>query len=185
MTGHRLEQERRKWRYIRWLIIIDEFSMVSYENLRMIHLRLQEFKNNDLIFGGLNVLVFGDIMQLPPVKGSWCFIEPAWCSAEINLWHQFCFCELTINMRQRNDQDFIDLLNHLRCGELTTAELDQLCERRRNELTGDFADGAVVRIYPTVKQVDEYNSKMTAANASLNRMYKIHAIDESQKCCKF
>lgn len=37
VTGHRLEQERRKWRTIRWLII-DEVSMVSYENLRQIHL---------------------------------------------------------------------------------------------------------------------------------------------------
>ncbi|XP_034839859.2 ATP-dependent DNA helicase pif1-like [Maniola hyperantus] len=184
MTGHRLEQERRKWRHIRWLII-DEISMVSYENLRMIHLRLQEFKNNDLIFGGLNVLVFGDIMQLPPVKGSWCFMQPTWCLAEINLWHQFCFCELTINMRQRNDQEFIDLLNHLRFGELTTAELELLCERRRIPLTGDFADGTVVRIYPTVRQVDEYNSKMTAANAALKRMYKIHAIDESREAATY
>jgi len=54
MTGQRLEEERRKWRYIKWLII-DEISMVSYENLRMIHLRLQEFKNNDKLFGGVNI----------------------------------------------------------------------------------------------------------------------------------
>ncbi|CAG9094543.1 unnamed protein product [Plutella xylostella] len=184
MTGHKLEQERRKWRHINWLII-DEISMVSYENLRMIHLRLQEFKNNDLLFGGLNILLFGDIMQLPPVKGNWCFIQPAWCSAEVNLWHQFSFCELTINMRQRNDQDFIDLLNHLRFGELTTAELEILCERRRIPLTEDFADGAVVRIYPTVKQVDEYNNKMSAVNAVSNRMYRIQAIDESREASTY
>lgn len=41
--------------------------------LRSIHLRLQEFKNNNELFGGINVLLFGDIMQLPLIKGSWCF----------------------------------------------------------------------------------------------------------------
>lgn len=40
LTGQKLENERRKWRNINWLII-DEISMVSYENLRIIHLRLQ------------------------------------------------------------------------------------------------------------------------------------------------
>lgn len=67
LSGNKLEQERRKWRHISWLII-DEISMVSYENLRIIHLRLQEYKNNDKLFGGVNLLLFGDIMQLPPVK---------------------------------------------------------------------------------------------------------------------
>lgn len=48
--------------------------MVSYEVLRLrsIHLRLQELKKSQEVFGGLNILVFGDIMQLAPVKGSWC-----------------------------------------------------------------------------------------------------------------
>lgn len=78
MTGQRLEDMRRKWRHIRWLII-DEISMVSYEVLRSIHLRLQELKNCQDIFGGINIVVFGDIMQLSPVKGSWCFRQPISC----------------------------------------------------------------------------------------------------------
>lgn len=61
LTGKNLEQERRKWRNINWLVI-DEVSMVSYENLRMIYLQLQEFKNiNEKLFGGVNIVLFGDI----------------------------------------------------------------------------------------------------------------------------
>lgn len=184
MTGQRLEQERRKWRHIKWLII-DEISMVSYENLRIIHLRLQEFKNNDKLFGGVNILVFGDIMQLPPVKGHWCFIQPQRYVAEINLWHQFSFCELTINMRQKDDVEFIDLLNNLRFGELTTGQLEILCQKRRISLTGPFEDGAAVRIYPTIKLVDNYNAKMTDIFSKSSRIYNIHAIDESREAATY
>lgn len=49
-------------------------------------------------------------------------MQPLLFSAEFNLWHQFYFCKLTINMRQRNDSEFIDLMNSLRVGELTTAQ---------------------------------------------------------------
>ncbi|KAF9410489.1 hypothetical protein HW555_010442 [Spodoptera exigua] len=50
---------------------------------------------------GVNILLFCDILQLPPVKGNWCFIQPSWLAAEINLWHQLSVCALTINMRHK------------------------------------------------------------------------------------
>ncbi|KAG7299154.1 hypothetical protein JYU34_017689 [Plutella xylostella] len=184
MSGQPLERERRKWRYIKWLVI-DEISMVSYENLRIIHLRLQEFKNNHLLFGGVNVLLFGDIMQLPPVKGHWCFDQPLWSNAEIHLWQQFSFCELTINMRQSSDEEFVDLLNNLRFGELTISQLQLLCERRRVEQVGDFADGAAVRIFPTIRLVDEYNCKMTDQLLQSSRVYTMHAADESREAATY
>lgn len=100
--------------------IIDEISMVSYEVLRSIHLRLQEsLKICQDIFGGVNIIVFGDIMQLSPVKGSWCFRQPILFQGEPHLWHYFGLCELQTNVRQKNDRQFIDLLNNLRVGELS------------------------------------------------------------------
>ncbi|CAH2101196.1 unnamed protein product [Euphydryas editha] len=135
MTGERLEKDRRRWRHIQWLII-DEISMVSYQSFRQTHMRLQEYKNNNLI-----------IMQLPPVKGNWCFEQPPWLSG--HLWHQFSFCELTMCAKDPSDTEFVYLLNKLRFGELTAPQLQILYEKRRVALTGDFADGAAVRIFPT------------------------------------
>lgn len=53
LTGQRLEDARRKWRHIKWLII-DEISMVSYEILRSDHV----FKNLKTIINYLVVLIY-------------------------------------------------------------------------------------------------------------------------------
>lgn len=54
------------------LLIIDEISMVSNITLLYIHLRLCEiYKTADCNggwFGRLHILVFGDLLQLPPVN---------------------------------------------------------------------------------------------------------------------
>lgn len=63
---------------------------------------------------------------------------------EINLWHQFSFCELTLNTRQIDDMEFIDLLYTLRF--ITYYQLQLLCERQREPLYGEFNDGVTVRI---------------------------------------
>ena len=50
--------------------------MVSYENLHIIYLRMQEFNNKDALFGSVNVLLLGHTMQLPPVKEHCCLEQP-------------------------------------------------------------------------------------------------------------
>ena len=130
-------------------------------------------------------MLFGDIMQLPPVKGHWCFEQPSWSNVEIHLWQQFSFCELTINMRQSSDEEFVDLLNNLWFGDLTISQLQLLCERWRVEQIGDFADGAAVRIFPTIRLVDDYNSKMTDQLFQSSRIYTLHATDESREAATY
>ncbi|XP_026331489.1 ATP-dependent DNA helicase PIF1-like [Hyposmocoma kahamanoa] len=88
-------------------------------------------------------------------------------------------------MRQQNDIEFIHLLNSLRVGELTTAQLELLCERRHIPISGDFADGVAVRIFPTLRQVDTYNEKMTTENAKVHRTYRINAVDESREAATY
>lgn len=94
ISGQLLKHEWRKWRHIHWLVI-NEISVPSYENLLIINLQLQEFKNNEKLFGGAKSIVWWH-MQLSPVKGHWCFIQPPSCAAEV--WRQFSFYELMANM---------------------------------------------------------------------------------------
>ena len=59
---------RQLWQDIEFLFI-DEISMVLYEMLCMIDSRLRQLKTAKSFFGGINVLLFGDLMQLLPVRG--------------------------------------------------------------------------------------------------------------------
>ncbi|XP_063530679.1 ATP-dependent DNA helicase PIF1-like [Cydia strobilella] len=63
--------------------------MVPYTTLRNVHLRLQQFKTNDNFFGGVNILLFGDLMQLPPVSksagGAYCFKQPQMLESEVQV----------------------------------------------------------------------------------------------------
>jgi len=65
-------------------------------------------------------------MQLPPVKGNWCFKQTACFQGEPHLWHYFGLCELKTNMRQQNDAEFVDLLNNLRVGQLNIVQYEML-----------------------------------------------------------
>jgi ATP-dependent DNA helicase PIF1 len=117
LTGMYLRTMRLQWREIQWFFI-DEISMVSYEVLCMIDSRLRQLKNNDNLFGGINVMLFGDLMQLPPIGGKQVFEQPNRMAAATHLWRVFTLIELTENMRQQGDMTFINILKALRIGEM-------------------------------------------------------------------
>jgi len=179
LTGEYLEKMRQIWAPVNWLII-DEVSMVPYKNLCRIHLRLQQLKNSTEPFGGLNILAFGDLMQLPPVKASPVFEVPHQYQSEPNLWHLFGFVELTTIMHQKNDSEFVDILNNLRVGTLTLEQLEVLNSRKFEDvnLSGEFDEA--VRVFPTTKQVSAYNEKMCNKLIEQGvRMYNLTAVDRS------
>lgn len=68
-------------------------------------------------FGGLHVIAFSDLFHLPPVKDSWIFQDLSFGTASVgtNLWQsKFLMYELTVIMRQKEDQQFANLLNRIR-----------------------------------------------------------------------
>ena len=141
LTGNYLKVMRNQWKNIEFLFI-DEISMVPYEMLCMIDSRLRQLKKNENeVFGGMNIIVFGDLHQLPPVKGNQVFNQPAKFLPAVNLWRLFTLVELTENMRQKGDTTFADLLNALRVGELTTEHFNVLMSKliKDEDLKGDFA----------------------------------------------
>lgn len=128
------------------LLIIDEVSMISNVTLMFIHLRLTAIYDtsdvDDGWFGRIHIVLFGDLLQLPPVRQLSPF-EDNMLSSDVqkllgslsapNLWKQlFSYDELTINMRQKNDHLFGEMLNRLRMDVVTTTDHHTLAHRLLN-----------------------------------------------------
>ncbi|XP_054746145.1 ATP-dependent DNA helicase PIF1-like [Anastrepha obliqua] len=150
---------RQLWQNIEFLFI-DEISMIPYEMLCMIDSRLRQLKIADACFGGINVILFGDLMQLPPVRGHQVFQQPDHMKPATHLWRQFGLVELKQNMRQQGDTTFIDVLNALRVGEMTSRQLEILLEKVSTDATNEFSIEKALRIYPTNDQVARHNEKV-------------------------
>ena len=111
-------------------VIVDEMSMMKSDQLFQLDQRLKDIKQKPNIdFGGISVILLGDITQLPPVQGKFIFDEPA-CDkyrsgdAWDPLSEKFSVINLVTNHRQGSDKDYADLLNRMRIGECTDDDIN-------------------------------------------------------------
>lgn len=117
------------------LLIIDEISMVRCDLLDAIDSVLRRYKNKGLPFGGVQLLMIGDIQQLSPVvkETEWELLEkyydtPFFFGSRGLQNTNYVTIELKHIYRQQ-DQAFIDLLNKVRNNCLDTPSLDLLNQR--------------------------------------------------------
>ena len=140
------------------LLIIDEVSMVSNVTLMYMHLRLQEiFQTDDAEngwFGKRNLLVLGDLLQLPPIFEGPVYIPMSsdlitkltGSVGKINLWRNlFKYDELTINMRQKEDSKFASILSRVRLGYVTDQDVETL-EKRIIPFDSDSITGKMLEV---------------------------------------
>ena len=140
------------------LFVIDEVSMISNLTLMYIHLRLSEiFDTNDVEegwFGRKHILLFGDLLQLPPVREDPVFVQLSndkikTCVGSlitVNLWTTlFYYDELTINMRQQEDDTYRQLLSRIRIGSLTRSDCANL-ESRKISFKGNSVESRLKEI---------------------------------------
>ncbi|XP_046810029.1 uncharacterized protein LOC124420612 [Lucilia cuprina] len=115
------------------LIIIDEISMVGSRMLGYLDSRLKQIFKTTQPFGGISILVLGELKQLPPVGDKWIFSSnssnPYGTIVGGALWDLFRFYELTEIMRQREDFSFAQALNNMAVGEMTTANIELIQSR--------------------------------------------------------
>ncbi|KAF9420626.1 hypothetical protein HW555_003173 [Spodoptera exigua] len=111
LTGNYLRMMRQQWLLVEFLFL-DELSMVPNEVLCITDYLLRQLKNPNTCVRGINVLLLGDVIQLPPVRGHQVFQQPE--HMMLALYGGFKLVELKENMRQQEDTTFIDILNALR-----------------------------------------------------------------------
>lgn len=118
--------------------------------LTFISRRLSEISDNNLPFGGYNVITVGDFFQLRPVKGNFAF-------ENILLWRLFEPFFLTENMRQNANATFFNLLNRVRFGLPSELDITILKSRLIREST-DYEN--MLHSFPLRKQVEQYNNHL-------------------------
>lgn len=115
------------------LLIIDEISMVRCDLLDVIDRLLRVFRRNENeIFGGVQVVLIGDTFQLPPIADfqQWEILKkfydsPFFFSSKVIQQNKPVYIELKKIYRQ-NEQLFIDLLNKIRINQLSQNEINLL-----------------------------------------------------------
>jgi hypothetical protein len=131
------------------LLIIDEISMVRADMLDAIDAVLRHVRRNDEPFGGLQLLMIGDLHQLPPVvkdedwremrevyKTSYFFASQALRQARAQV------IQLKHIYRQQ-DEVFIGLLNKVRNNEMDKEVLEQLNSRYVKGFSPDKEEGYI------------------------------------------
>jgi ATP-dependent DNA helicase PIF1 len=108
-------------------LIIDEISMISAEVFDLLNQVLQNIRKNPKPMGGLQILLFGDFLQLPPVSNdrkntNYCFNSQTW--QDLNLKNII----LDQSFRQ-SDAKFIEILNHIRFGNINNEVKEILTSR--------------------------------------------------------
>lgn len=117
-------------------IVIDEISMVRVDVLEGINAKLQAARQNEEPFGGVQVVLFGDLYQLPPVvtdkkvydhlrhtySGIYFFNAPVFNLTKLKIY------ELNKAFRQK-DPAFRSMLNSIRQGDNIGKVLSQINKR--------------------------------------------------------
>lgn len=116
-------------------IIIDEVSMVRADLLDKVSDVLQNVRKNDKPFGGVRLIMFGDLNQLPPVITSKeenmyynNYDSPYFFSSVALKSAGFTMIEFSKIYRQ-SDPVFVDLLNNIRKGKMTEEDIALLNSR--------------------------------------------------------
>lgn len=125
-------------------LVIDEISMVSADVMNMIDLKLRAVRHDSAPFGGVQIIAFGDLYQLPPVVADKTrermlldrFGSPYFFSADTLRVLPFRIVELKHVFRQ-SDTEFIDILNHIRVGDVDEDLLDAINARVIDGATED------------------------------------------------
>lgn len=117
------------------LLVIDEISMVRADLLDSVDALLRRHRRNDQPFGGVQLLMIGDLHQLSPVAkiDEWKLLQEYYASVYFFSSHALARTQwLTIELNhiyRQSDPHFIELLNRVRDNRLDGAAIGKLNQR--------------------------------------------------------
>ncbi|XP_071578498.1 uncharacterized protein [Temnothorax nylanderi] len=155
-----VQQYRALFKFVQ-VIIIDEISMISAELLSHIDARLKQITGNfDTNFGGMDIILIGDLRQLPPVRATPIYKQIRQQIAGPTLWRGLQFFELDEVMRQSNTV-FSSILTKI--GNGIQLEEDELRLVESRFFTKEEANRLCphgIRLFLSNNSVNEYNQSI-------------------------
>lgn len=156
------------------VIIIDEISMLSSMALTNACNVIKMARGgvlSDGIWGGAQIVLVGDFFQLPPVQVD--DAKPRHFAFTCDTWKNSNFevCYLTEQHRQ-NDLKYNAVLNHLRSGTFSKADLKYL----QTAQNSDDHDLESTKLYPSNRAVNEWNEAELAKLKGATKVYEMQDV---------
>ena len=142
---------REKIRLIRSLdlVVIDEISMVRADILDAIDEVLRRFRHSSQPFGGVQMLLIGDLFQLSPVvkDDEWEILRPYYQSVYFfnsKAYQRASFVPIELmHIYRQQDKAFIELLNAVRNNQANDQILSELNKRYRPDFRPTDEEGYI------------------------------------------
>ena len=146
------------------LLVIDEISMVRADLLDAVDTVLRKVRRCDKAFGGVQLLMIGDIQQLAPVarQNEWELLQDYYKSVYFFDSHVLqknpYICVELDHIYRQNDTEFIDILNQVRNNRLDSNNLQVLNSRYIPNFKPDDNEGYIT-LTTHNSQADEINEE--------------------------
>jgi len=151
------------------LLIIDEVSMLRADLLDAIDHRMRSVRGvYDRSFGGVQVLLIGDLHQLPPVvkDTEWSILRKYYANAhffESRVIKEAGYAHIELDkIFRQQDGEFIDILNNLRNNTVTAKDVETLNAHYKANIPKSEQDG-VITLTTHNRIADELNNEALAA----------------------
>ena len=131
------------------LLVIDEISMVRADLLDAVDAVLRQHRRNEQPFGGVQLLMIGDLHQLSPVakQDEWRILQQHYASVYFFSSHALARTNvLTLELKhiyRQSDARFIELLNRVRDNRLDEGSINELNRRYIKEFTPEEGQGYI------------------------------------------
>ncbi|MDD4429864.1 MAG: AAA family ATPase [Bacteroidales bacterium] len=175
--SHKLRKEKINLIRSLDLLIIDEISMVRADLLDAVSDNLCRYRRDSRPFGGLQLLMIGDVQQLAPVakEDEWALLRtvydsPYFFSSQALLKTRYTTIALTEVFRQ-SDAFFLELLNKVRDNKLDEAGFRSLNQRHIPGFNPDDAEGYITLTTHNY-QAQSINERKLAAIGQPEYCYK-------------
>ncbi|NLL04429.1 MAG: AAA family ATPase [Clostridiaceae bacterium] len=165
------------------LLVIDEISMVRADVLDAIDDVLRRYKNKHKPFGGVQLLMIGDIQQLAPVikDDEWAILRQWYnsiyffSSRALNM-TEYIGIELKHIYRQK-DSVFINMLNKIRDNSIDEDLLTEINKRYDPEFAKNTPEGYII-LTTHNHQARSINDRMLAKINDKEHCFKAHSQGE-------